>query len=353
MDNMEGKMGYKEQYNKSLSEYKEIMANYEKIITSPRYHEILSTMPFEFLNAIQLCEQLSLFQKLETKPKMSFSSLDEAKVFYRNLIHFNKKTEKLLEDASYIAEVGRLAKMVNDCAVNSPYLGKTFCIEVNTEITELAKKCLSEIPRFPDILTKKFRWNYIESVILSLDKNDLKSLVESKVIKANDIDHICLITENQDYYEKIKYLCEVLNHPQPIMQTYQLKLKGVTFPNDDGSSRQENLTMLKKYNEEHPDSIISLTAESYTYVPEIGDPEPAIKIAWDGKVIGNIGNDVVEEISKKYKSPQMTATLEKVSGGDDKMNFGCVIKLNIIAPGYADISHTEEYISSQNTQQER
>lgn len=331
-------MSYKEQYQEQFTIYQNKLSEYETLIDTAKYQEILATMPFEFLNAVQLCEQLSLYEKLETKPKMHFNSLDEAKVFYKNLINFKSRTENLLDDAAYIAKIGDLAKEINQLVSESSYLENNLAIASNTDIIALAERCLIEIPKFPQILTKKFRWNYIESAIISLNKEDLQILVASKVIKPTDIDNISLIETKNDYTEKVKFLCQIMNRPAPILASYEQKLKGVTFPNDDGSSRQENLAQLKAYAEAHPNETISLTAESYIYTPEIGDPEPAIKVNWDNKTIGNIARSVAEDISEKYKNPQFTASLEKISGGDDKMNYGCVIHLNIIAPGYTDIN---------------
>lgn len=328
MDNI-----YKIQYSAALEYYKNSLNKYEKEVTSLKYHNILESMAFEFLNAVQLCEKLSLYKSMKNKPKMHFTSLDEATVFYRKLINFNKKTEKLLEDASYIAEIGLLANQINEHALKTPYLGASFCIEPNREIIQLAEKCLTEIPNFPKILTKEFRWNFIESVILSLDEPDLQWLAESKVIKTNDIDHISL-QGTEEYQNKIKFLCQYLNHPNPIIASYQLKLKGVTFPNDDGSSRQQNLAMLHAYMEEKTNEKVVLSVEPYTYMPEIGAPEPAIKVAWNGKVVGNIAKDVVSEILEKYNNPQFSAVVEKVSGGQDGMSWGCTVKFDIIAPGY-------------------
>ena len=328
---------YKEQYEKFFEMYKDMLNDYEKETTSARYHRILSTMPFEFLNATQLCESLSLYEKLETKPRMHFSTLDEACVFYRKLITFGKSSDNLLEDAAYIAEIGRIAESINGCVLSTPYLDESYCVVPNTEVISLAQRCLKEVPKFPQMLSKKFRWNYIESAIRSLDNESLKYMVDSKIIKPADIDHIALVDEDSEYRQKVAYLCEILSHPQPIVASYELKLKGVTFPNEDGSSRQENIELLKKYAEENEGAVIPLVAQLYTYTPEIGAPEPAIKILWNDKEIGNIAKDVVEEIIEKYENPQFTVELKTVAGGDEKINFGCIVNFHIIAPGYSNM----------------
>jgi len=331
---------YKAHYKEAIENYKNMMKEYETAISSPRYLEVISDMPFQFLGAKHLCETLMLFENLDTKPKMTFASLYEAIGFYKELVSFNKKTDKLLEDASFISQIGALARYINNYANTNPYLGKSFCIASNTEIIKLADECLTNIPKYPDMLTKRFRWNFIESVISCFSKEELKQLVDEKIIRKNDIDNIELVNVKNDYKEKITYLCDLLGHGQPVMHSYELKLKGVSFPNEDGSSRQKNLEDLKEYMKANPNSEVSLTTRTYTYVPEIGEPEPAIEIAWDGKVIGNIARVAAEEVIQKFNNPQLTATCKEVTGehkeGKD-IYFGCVIHLNVIAPGYANI----------------
>lgn len=320
---------YQEQYGEALTLYKTMLESYEELIFSSRYHEILSCMPFEFLNATQLCEKLTLFEKLDIKTRMNFTSADEAIVFYRNLVQFNRKTNQLLEDASYITNIGSIAAEINDYVMNSPYLGDTYCVQPNMDVISIAKKCLLEIPHYPQKLTKKFRWNFIESVIISLPKEDLKPLVDTKIIKTEDLDNISLINDSEAYTEKIEYLCNLLQRPLPYVCNYALKLKGVTFPNADGSSRQDNLNELIKYKEEHKDEIITLSAEKYIYTPEIGDNEPAIRILWNGKEIGNIAKDVVQDIEERFVNPHFSVTLKEVTGGDKGLNYGCMVDFNI------------------------
>lgn len=323
-------MSYEEQLKKVLDEYNILNTKYQELTASDTYHKILSTMPFEFLDASQLYGKLELFSRLDVKPKMKFDTLDEAIVFYQSLLNCKANIKPLLEQASYIAEVGALASQINDLAMSSPYLGPNYIVIPNEEVIGIAEKCLSQLPNYPNVMTKTFRWNYIESVIRCLDIEDLAKMCEQKIIKAGDLDHISLIETENQYKEKLLFLCDLLQHPHPVIQSYELKLKGVTFPNEDGSSRQENLNLLRIYAEQNPTEEIVLTAENYTYTPEIGNPEPAIKIAWNGKVIGNVARDVATEIVERFKNPQFTSTLKSVTGGGE-VTSGCIIHLNVLA----------------------
>lgn len=313
----------------ALNKYKEKLEAYDKLTSSPEYLEIISTMPFEFLNAIQLCEKLVLYQNLQKKPHMYFSNRDEAVVFYNNLISFRKRTSKLLEDATYMAEIGRLAQEINSFCT-CPYLGPTYFVLPNYEVINIAKKCLTEIPQYPRLCTKEFRWNYIESIILSLSIEDLKWMAKAGIIKNEDIDHISLIEKTNAYQDKIKELCEHFHREIPPEQSYTIKLKGVSFPNKDGSSRQEILKELHEYMKVNPSP--QLTTRTYIYTPEIGSPEPALAILYNGHEIGNVGKDIIAEIDAKFNHPQYTAELVDVYGGENNKCFGCKIKLGVIAP---------------------
>lgn len=326
---------YQDSFNEHLKIYEQHLAAYEDLVNSSMYQEITSTMPFQFLSATQLCKTLELYDKLEKKPHMYFPNMDQAKVFYKNLISFKSQSNKLLEDAAFMAEVWAASEKVNDWAMSSPYLGTAYKIYPNQEIAELAKQCLVEIPKYPKLLTKAFRWNYIESCILSLNMPDLEWLCKASIIKAEDIDHISLTETHNNYQDKILALCQYFGREAPIQKTYQVKLKGVTFTNDDGTSRQDNLRELKNILDTNPNALISLTAESYTYVPEIGNPEPAIRILWDGKCIGNIAKDVAASLVEQFNNPQYTVNFAGLTGGqNDGYSLGCTVNLNVIASEY-------------------
>lgn len=324
-------MSYQTELQAALNYYQKMLESYEQLVTSQRYFEIISTMPFEFLGATQLCDKLSLYERLEKKPRMFFNSKEEAFIFYQKLVGFPSKSKKLLEDAAYMAEVGQVAGEINKFASNSPYLGDTYKVIPNEDVITMAEKCLREIPQYRKKLTKNFRWNYIESVIMSLNQEELDWIVSKKVIRTEDIDHISLTETTNQYQEKVKHLCTLLGRDLPAEAVYQVKLKGVTFTNDDGISRQEVIKKLQEMRTLHPERPVRLNAISYVYTPEVGNPEPALRIEWDGQCIGNVGKDVIAEIDAKFNHPQYTADLITINGGED-VAFGCQIKLGVIAP---------------------
>lgn len=345
-------MSYQTQYNNSLKTYQEKLEEYQKLTENQKYGEIIDSMPYDFLEAEQFCDKLSLFAKMgkiAPKARMSFTSAEDAIIFYKKLISFKNKTSELLEDASCIVEVGQKAAELNDYVENNPYLGEDYKVVVNETITDIASRCLLKIPDYSKNMTKEFRWHFIESAIYSLPISEIDKLIQAKVIKGTDIDHISLTEDKNDYQNKITHLCAITGHTQPVVASYELKLKGVTFPNADGSSRQEHLKALKEYVDAHPDEKIELTTESYTYQPEMGEAEPAVRIFWGDKEIGNIPRVSAELLQEQFDNPQCKAVLKNVTA-PDKLNAGCTIILSVIAPQYTEKQQTVPESVTTNTQ---
>lgn len=342
-------MSYKEKYEANLAAYQQMYEEFLKAYSSERYKQILQTRAFEFLSAKQLCETLKLFSELtkhesSPQPMMAFKTADEAISFYREMIFFNrdpKKIEALLEDASFVEEIGYIAEDINTFVKESPYLGSALLISVNTPLIELAKYCLENVPQYAKLKTRAFRYNFIESAIANLSEKDLKTLCMSKVITADDLDHINLALNIPGYDDKLTYICGLLGHPEPAIATFDIKLKGVTFLNDDGSSRQDALKDLSDYITTHPQEKVVLNAIPYTYTPDIGDPEPAVKILWNDKIIGNLPKDVAKDLTERYTNAVLTATLDKINGGKDGMSFGCNIKLKVKASKIQELKPPE------------
>lgn len=322
---------YKERYETAIQSYQEKLKEYEDMVNDDRYWEIVENMPLSFLGANQLCEKLKLFHSLEKKPLMSFSSLEEAKVLYKQLTGFKAKTSELLEGASYLAEVGNKAKDINDFVEQSPYLGEALKISVNDTVIDLAKKCLREVPNYSSLCTRAVKWNFIESALASLSKKEVGYFIKSKIILSKDLDHISLTRTGGNYQENLLFAFEQTGHGKPVIKAVPVKLKGVTFDSKDGVPRQKLLEELKNFLEANPKETVNLEVEHYIYTPEIGDPEPAIRVLWEGKDIGNLGKDVVKELETKYQSPSCTIALNELTGGG-KVSYGCEATLTIYAP---------------------
>ena len=123
----------------------------------------------------------------------------------------------------------------------------------------------------------------------------------------------------KEYEEHLSHLCHVLNHNEIIVASYKQTLKGTSFGNEDGTKRQDILKEMEDAVKQN--KTVKLTAEQYTYVPEVGKEEPAIRISWNGKTIGNIAKDVVFDILNKYQNPEFKVELKEITGGNHSTEF--------------------------------
>ncbi len=321
-------MDYKSKYEEQLSKYDALKKQYLDMTSSSEYEQIIVSMPFELLSAKHTYEILELFKNLTTKPKIKFTSVEEAEVLYNSLKTFPQKSKELLDCASYIVTLDSLVKEINDFVKESPYLTESLMIEEKQYLSDIAKDCLENIPEGQKLITMDFRYNYIESCLYCLSKEDLARLVSENMIKSSDLDHISL-SGNEQYEENLKYLCFLTNHKKIIEKSFELRLKGVKFENEDGSSRQSILKDMKTAKKEGKE--IKLETKKYVYTPPVGLPEPAVGIYWEGKCIGNLPAPVSKEIEENFINSQLSAEFKDIVGGSDTTYYGCEITLNVIA----------------------
>ena len=133
------------------------------------------------------------------------------------------------------------------------------------------------------------------------------------------------------YKEKLDAICKALGRSSLYTADYDLSLKGVTFANDDGTSRQQILANLAEYVRSHPGEPVSLDVVPYTFTPEIGDPEPAMRVEWEGKTLGNLAKGVAIECAETLVRPVYSADLCDITGGFEGGSYGCKIRLHIEA----------------------
>ncbi len=101
------------------------------------------------------------------------------------------------------------------------------------------------------------------------------------------------------------------------------RVAGVTYDNDDGSSRQEIISQIKK-DKEYNSTENKLDFKEYSY-----EGKPALAVFIDGKQVGNVPANrvdfLLEEIEKDHL---VSAELEFLGGGD--LSYGIKITLGII-----------------------
>lgn len=326
-------MSYQEYLNKNIDRYQELKNQYDEIITSDKYQSIISTMPFDFLKARYIIEMLSLFKETDGKMSFTFTSGEEAITTFKSIINFKNISENILDSASFMAEFIEVCENINKLVDESPYLLDSLKVDISPRISRMTKDCLVQIPEYTSLKTKKFRLGFIESCIGCLSAGELNKVLMEGIIKGNDLDKISL-TGSPHYEENIRYLCEITGHAQLVTKNYNLNLRGTSFKDDKGIDRQKYLADLK--HQMNNGIIPHLRAEIYTYYPEENcHGEPAIRILNNNNVIGHIARDIAIGIVEEYENPQFKVILKSITGGD-KVNYGCNIDLQLLAPKFKE-----------------
>lgn len=104
-----------------------------------------------------------------------------------------------------------------------------------------------------------------------------------------------------------------------ILNSYDVKVVGVTYDNDDGSSRQEILS--------RTDRCDPLFIDYFEYC---GSPAYSVNNL-DGETIGNLPKELSAEIYKKYPDSSLDARVVEILGGDDGLKYGCMIHIDVLS----------------------
>ena len=320
-------MSYLENLKTVMDEYEGKVEKYNEMINSDWFNEIKATAAFEYILGLHVCELLEYFNN-DDSAKMKFSSAQDAAATYSRIVEFRKKKENVLDSADKVMTAKKMADEINDLVASNPYLPSTLCIEYDKNLGSLAEKCIQKLPKYDALLSKKFRNKFTEFCIESLPNEELDQLVAAKIIKANNLDMISP-TGSEVYEQRLRHVCDLLGRESIAIAEYNHKLRGVSFDNEDGENRQEILKCMSEAVERG--EKIELTAEQYTYVPDVGESEPAIRILWNGKTIGNVSRGVVKDILEKTDSAiSIMADFVAITGGGS-VSYGCDVNIDVYA----------------------
>ena len=102
-----------------------------------------------------------------------------------------------------------------------------------------------------------------------------------------------------------------------VLRDMHSKIAGVTFGNDDGTSRQAYIQKLKP-----GDELI------VRHLPTVDHPEAIGVFTRKNKQIGYLNADLATEINSRYANNRVKVTVSNITGGGDK-NYGCNIHIVI------------------------
>lgn len=104
-----------------------------------------------------------------------------------------------------------------------------------------------------------------------------------------------------------------------VLRDFNTKIVGVTFGNDDGSSRQ---AIIKKSKEGEDIILKPIPTDEY--------PDAIGVFNKRGEQLGHINAELAAELKNKYPNNPMSVTINNITGGGDK-NYGCNLHIIIYA----------------------
>lgn len=319
-------MSYSENLKTCTEEYEALHRELEEKISSEKYATAIALAPFEFISAIHVCELLEAFNS-NSSSIMHFDSAEDAEATYTKIIKFKDKKDEVMEMADTVAEVGRDVDKINELVTSNPYLPNSLMVEKDETNCFFAEKAIKMASQYNELLSRKFRDRFTESCIESLSSKELDNLVSNGIIREQHMDSIAK-TGSNTYVERYRHLCiDVFGKEDVSLGKYNQSLKGVTFENPDGESRQ---TILKKIDEEIKDGKeVSLSASVEEYTPELGAPEPSVRILWGDKTIGFLPKESARQISEMSDKPiRLETKLSKITGGGEVL-YGATVEVDI------------------------
>lgn len=319
-------MSYPDNFKKYMESYKLLKDQYDSLTESDKYTEAYSKAPFELISAISICDTLKFFNNDDPQRRMEFTSAKDASSIYFEIINFRHKKDKVLEQADILIQAGDMESQINKLIEETPYLPQSLLIDIDTQTYEMAKECTKKIPEYPKLLSKKFRDRFTESCIEYLSMEELDALLLDKTIRNENLDTVVPFGSEQ-YNKHLLHLCSVFGRDSILANEMKLSLRGVTFPNDDGTSRQELLKQIKEALSSG--QKVNVTTTQCMFTPKLGTPEPSVQIDWNGKTIGFLAKDVAQHLAElPSTSTSLKTEILNVTGGGDVV-YGCDVNLKV------------------------
>lgn len=265
---------------------------------------------------------------LDSNPEMFSAELHDAndyKRYLNDIITVYRQASELSDKITALYVYQKNAEAVNAWLAEREFfpddykIAPIFSSDVNCIMNDFfaAKKVLE------NIASERFKTKVLIAAINELDVANIEELRNAHYYDDIDLSDVAPTEKNA------ANLALFSQSKEDKTETFSTRLKGVSFPNSDGSSRQEFLkelqatpyTMTEK---PHLDIV------PYIYTdPETGSTSPAARVLWGNKEIGNLSATLVANINAAYSSPVYSAELEKVMGDVTSGPLGCSIKLTV------------------------
>lgn len=300
-------MTYSEEYKKAVDEYGAILELYNKQIASEGYVSAQERLCFDFLEAKQRVEMLTLYKQLGEKSEIRFRNADEAASFYISLGEIKKSIPTLLDGAAHVEKANEYLDRLNALVDASPYLSEDLKIEKQEALANLAKECLSSLPGYPKLVTKKFRESFVKGCAKSLGTGGIKKLALMGILKAGDLETVESVSKESGGALR-DFFADSLE--AEASETIIARLRGTSYSNEDGVSRQVLLSEEMKSPEKGPYTAVKTTWE------KDGVTKPAVEVRKNGSLFGYIPQEVVDGMEEKYSSPSYTIDSMRIAEGN-------------------------------------
>lgn len=334
--------GYEQIYAHSRENYDGILKNYTQITDTQEYKDALYSTPFAFLRVLYLARRIDFYTVAEAgkKPIFEFNSVQEALSTYNDTMNFKEIVATLLDKASLIVQADTIAEKLNNYVTLSDYLDNNLTVERNTLVPPIARECITVLPRAVREISEELRLDMLKDMLNTFNEKQINILASKNVFKREDIDALARISVTENAKKNLGVLCKGFGLKATPIKSMELNIKGVTFANEDGSSRQEYLKELDEYIKTTGNRPV-LTIEPYTYYPELRTPEAAARIYWGQKCLGNLPRDIAIQVHEEYTDKLMTASVINVVGGND-VSYGLKITFDICEPILENIPTEQE-----------
>lgn len=309
-----------DEYNKAKVKYQELVDELGDYTSGCRRAKSIS---FALTDENRVLEKLKLLNENKEESSLGFGSVKEAVAFLKSVTSFPDRRKQMINNATEVYLFTKKIREINRFVKENPFLGNECMYPDHREAGRAAKEYLNNAPSFSALYNKDAQVNIWTSCCFEFTKAEMEELLK-EFSPHPDIIEGLPVFNNEKYLANlsaIKSTAEILFEK---VEECKVRLKGVTFNNDDGSSRQEYLKKLQEACKTGPQL---LRAHKWTY-----NGDPAIKVYWGEKEIGGLPAAFAKELAEKYAHYEVELTVENVAGGDD-FNYGC--EVNVVVLGEA------------------
>ena len=280
-----------------------------------------SPKPYEMKDQIALVDKIS-YGKNEKNGWVA-SHIDNYGTFMTMIKAFDlfeKKEAPLKEEACRMLMIERAIRGANDYIKNNRELLPMASLFIeDKEVFGLCQDYLKKVPYFYTFDRQEYRSSIIRQAMCDLKEDDIKKAITNHVIRYKDIERLPDILpfsapkETIDRYAanikmaKGAFTSVEKANEVKTEETFSVKAVGVTFDNEDGTSRQSILSQMNE------DENRSVTLKRGEY-----KGKPSVAIIYDKETVGFLSQTTANMLKESYPESPLSASDIEITGGYEK-----------------------------------